>query len=165
MVGLAKIKRELKATGHTIVSNLAQKKQRIKAARPFHVAADALVLNASAFSFGVVQGRTGGYKIGGAIPIEVLLGLGFHAAGIMDAGGEGMSRQLHNIGNGALAAYTSSVGWNVGRKWATGRNPGGLKGISDGIKDLLTEGGEEADKEEGGGTSSPEDLIRLAKRM
>jgi hypothetical protein len=159
MVSLARIKEEMKSLKHMQGKRLKAAKE--KYSRPFKVAGDALVLNGAAFAAGVIQGRTDGYKLGGAVPIEVLLGAGFHVAGLFDAGGDGVAHQMHNLGNGFLAAWASSVGWNVGRKWKGGKNPGGLKGIEDGIRELLS--GD--DGPSGGGAASPEDIIKLARGL
>jgi len=161
MVSLQRVKQEMQELRKASGKKLLRAKE--KYAKPFRVAGDALVVNASAFTAGVIQGRFNGYKLGGMVPIEVLVGAGFELAGILDAGGDGVSHQMTNIGHGFLAAWSSSVGWNVGRKWATGQNPGGLKGIEDGIKELLQ--GDDGTKDEGGGATSAEDLIRLAKRL
>jgi len=131
MVSLARIKSEMMDLKKMQGKKLKLAKE--KYARPSRSRATRSCSTERRFAAGVIQGRTDGYKLGGAVPVEVLLGAGFHVAGLFDAGGDGVAHQMHNLGNGFLAAWASSVGWNVGRKWKGGKNPGGLKGIETGF--------------------------------
>jgi len=89
-------------------------------------ATDTAVISGTAFALGVVQGRTGGIEVFGA-PLDLLVGVGAHAGAFMKVGGK-HSRQLHNIGNGALASYASIVGRGIGTNWKqTGRLGGNAK--------------------------------------
>ena len=65
-----------------------------------------------AFALGVVNGRYGSPEVMG-IPADLGVGIAAHILGFMvDEGGE----HLHNMGNGALASYLSSLGTGIGQK-------------------------------------------------
>jgi len=65
-----------------------------------------------AFGFGVLQTKVGGIEIVG-VPLELLAGVGAHAAAFMGIGGKAGSL-LHSAGNGALAAWAVTMGRGVG---------------------------------------------------
>ena len=70
-------------------------------------------VGASAFGFGLVGGRYGGFEILG-LPGDLAAAIGLHATAVMvDEGAE----HLHNFGDGALAAYLHTLGLGIGRKW------------------------------------------------
>ena len=77
------------------------------------------VVGSSAFAFGMIQGKTGGVEVVG-VPHALGIGLGGHLAAMMGVGGN-LSGQLHNLADGALAAYLTAMGRGVGLRWkATG---------------------------------------------
>lgn len=85
-----------------------------------------MVTTGTAFGMGVVQGRTGGVELLG-IPLDLALGVGAHVGGFMRVAGR-RSDMLHNIGDGAMAAYAVAVGRGVGDSWKkTGKFLGGAK--------------------------------------
>ena len=66
----------------------------------------------TAFALGVVNGRYGSPEILG-IPADLGIGIAAHILGFMtDEGGD----HIHNIANGALASYLSSLGTGIGQK-------------------------------------------------
>ena len=74
------------------------------------------VLGSSAFAFGMIQGKVpGGVEVVG-VPLDLGIGLGGHLAAMMGVGGN-LSGQLHNIADGALAAYLTAMGRGVGLRW------------------------------------------------
>ena len=81
-------------------------------------AAQALVrtaeVNASAMALGMFRGRYNVDAVMGVAP-ELAVGVGLHALGLMGVGGES-STHLHNLGDGALAAHTFSMGQAMGKK-------------------------------------------------
>ncbi len=84
------------------------------------------VISGTAFSLGVIQGKTGGIELAG-LPLDLLVGAGAHVAGFMKLGGKA-SAQMHNVGNGALALYAGTMGRSIGVQWkTTGRLGGGAK--------------------------------------
>jgi hypothetical protein len=104
-------------------------------------ASDTAVTTATAFTLGMVQGRTGGFEIMG-MPLDLIVGAGAHVAGFMKLGGKN-SGQLHNVGNGALALYAGTMGRAIGANWkATGK----LGFRSAGISGMLPEGMSGADQ-------------------
>jgi len=95
-----------------------------------------------AFAMGVVQGRTGGVEVIG-VPLELGIGVALHTFGwIGDWSGRGvLSGHLHGFGDGALAAYLTTLGRGAGIKWAqksTGALPGGGGGLFPGIPGIPT---------------------------
>ncbi len=86
----------------------------------------------AAFGMGVLQGKTGGVELFG-VPLELGLGLGLNAFGLLGGAGK-YSHHLTNVGNGCLAAYATTLGRGVGATWArksgqhqvSGVMPGGL---------------------------------------
>ncbi len=81
----------------------------------------AAIVGGTAFGFGVLQTRLGGVELFG-VPAELLAGFGAHAAAFMGIGGKATS-MLHDVGNGALAAWAVTMGRGVGdhmSKKATG---------------------------------------------
>lgn len=69
----------------------------------------------AAFGMGVLQGKTGGVEVFG-VPVELGLGLGLNAFALLGGAGKSASH-LHNVGNGCLAAYATTLGRGVGATW------------------------------------------------
>lgn len=136
----------------------ASKKNAIQhAKRGVVMVADSAVIGVGAFGFGVAQGRFGEKKVLG-IPVELVGAAAFHGAALMDVGGKEMTRQFHNLGNGALAAFVSAVGRGVGKRM---RSKAGLPSIA-GIEKAIDE---MAGEDRGGGMQDDEQLARLARRL
>lgn len=72
-------------------------------------------VGASAFSFGLVQGRYGLIELAG-VPIDLAAGIGGHILGFMGVGGQ-MNSHVHSLADGALAAYAVTMGRGAGEKW------------------------------------------------
>ncbi|MFA6159386.1 MAG: hypothetical protein WC763_07210 [Candidatus Paceibacterota bacterium] len=70
------------------------------------------ITTGTAFGFGVLQTRVGGVELFG-VPAELLAGFGAHAAAFLGIGGKATS-MLHDVGNGALAAWAVTMGRGVG---------------------------------------------------
>jgi hypothetical protein len=73
----------------------------------------------AAFAAGVIQGKTGGVELFG-VPLELGLGLGLNAFAFLGGAGRA-SEHLHNVGNGFLAAYATTMGRGVGATWGKGK--------------------------------------------
>lgn len=73
----------------------------------------------AAFAAGVIQGKTGGVELFG-VPLELGLGLGLNAFAFLGGAGK-HSDHLHNVGNGFLAAYATTMGRGVGATWGKGK--------------------------------------------
>ena len=73
----------------------------------------------AAFAAGVIQGKTGGVELFG-VPLELGLGLGLNAFAFLGGAGRA-SDHLHNVGNGFLAAYATTMGRGVGATWGKGK--------------------------------------------
>lgn len=68
----------------------------------------------SAFTFGVLQGRTKG-KFG--LPVDLLAGAAFHVFGLFS---RPYAHILHGLGDGALATFFATTGYRVGERWGEG---------------------------------------------
>jgi hypothetical protein len=66
----------------------------------------------TAFAIGLVQGRTDGVEVLG-VPVELLVGGGFTLFSLFNGAGE-YSDHLAAVGDGALAAYATTLGRGVG---------------------------------------------------
>lgn len=141
------------------VKRLQASKQHVikKAKAGMVMAADAAVINVGSFGLGVVQGRFGERKILG-IPVELATAALFHGAGLMEVGGDGMSRQFHNLGNGALCAYTSALGRGVGKRMRSKSGLPALSGLDQALSALEGE-------DKGGGGHDDAELMKLARRL
>lgn len=90
-----------------------------------------LEIQAGAFLFGAIQGafyepdpsktdqKPGVHLMG--IPVEALAGVGLILGGFMGLGGAKWSDHMANLGNGALAAWTSNLGRGYGYKFRAER--------------------------------------------
>lgn len=151
-MSLAKIRGQLTAMRDKHKNKLEHAK------RGFKVAGDALVINASSTLAGYLQGRYAGYKVGGHVPLEVLLAAGFYGVGVF--GPKSAAHQFNNLGHGSLAAFTTAIGRGFGRQQRV--KSGGkplLAGLSEGMDNVLGEG-----STDGGGTLSTADLMAMAER-
>lgn len=74
----------------------------------------------TAFGFGVINGRWGSPEILG-MPVDLAFGVGMHVLAFLDIADE----HTHNIGDGALASYTASLGAGIGRKMLVENNTKG----------------------------------------
>jgi hypothetical protein len=70
-----------------------------------------VVLNGTTFGMGIVNGRWNSPDLLG-VPIDLGLGLGAHVLGFVGIGGDIM----HNLGDGATAAYFNTLGMGIGKK-------------------------------------------------
>lgn len=94
----------------------------------------------TAFGIGVMQGRTGGIEVVG-IPLELGGGLLLEVLGHLDFAGK-MSGHLINVGDGALAAYATTLGRGVGQEWSDkAAHHGGSKQVKTGSSGTLPSGG------------------------
>jgi hypothetical protein len=66
----------------------------------------------TAFAIGLVQGRSDGIEVFG-LPLELILGGGFTVFSLLGGAGE-MSDHLAAVGDGAIAAYATTLGRGVG---------------------------------------------------
>jgi len=71
-------------------------------------------VTASAFGFGLLQGRYGGIEVMG-VPIDLGAGLAGHAAAFVMDGD--MSPHLHAFADGALATFSATMGASAGEAW------------------------------------------------
>lgn len=69
-------------------------------------------VSGTAFLAGMVQGRTGGIELFG-FPVELLAGLGLTAFSLVGGAGD-LSHHLAAVGDGALAAYSTTLGRGMG---------------------------------------------------
>lgn len=74
----------------------------------------------TAFGFGVINGRWGSPEVLG-MPVDLLFGAAMHTLAFLDVAEE----HAHNIGDGALASYTASLGAGIGRKMLVESNSKG----------------------------------------
>ena len=74
----------------------------------------------TAFGFGVINGRWGSPEIVG-MPVDLAFGVGLHALAFLGVAED----HAHNIGDGALASYTASLGAGIGRKMLVESNTKG----------------------------------------
>ncbi len=111
----------------------------------------------AAFVGGVVEGRMGP---DGAtvfhIPINLLAGLALNLMGHFDVAGEKYSDHLCSFGDGFLATFTSSAGFNFGKHW---HDSGHLFGHKE-EPAALPPGGPQVK-----GHISPDAMAEIAQRM
>lgn len=73
-------------------------------------------VQATAFGMGVVNGRFGGVEILG-VPLDLGAGSAAHLLAFVGVGGK-FSSHLHNLADGALASYMTTLGVGVGKRMA-----------------------------------------------
>lgn len=85
----------------------------------------------SSLTFGILQGRfknKGGLTL--LLPVDLMAGLGLHAAAWFLPSLSGYRHHLRAWGNGALASFFTTTGYRVGERWAAGGTlRSGLSGI------------------------------------
>lgn len=69
-------------------------------------------VSASAFTWGLLQGRYGDLRVRG-VPLEMAAGILAHTAGLFGI----MEDHAHAVGDGSLASYFHSVGRGAGLEW------------------------------------------------
>lgn len=120
-----------KADAKRAMDRVASMKQRAaKMAREMESRVEKVVrtfeVGGTAFAAGLMQGKTGGVEVLG-VPLELGGGLLLELFGHMGLAGKA-SDHLINVGDGALAAYATTLGRGVGQEWqATGHLTGGTK--------------------------------------
>jgi hypothetical protein len=75
-------------------------------------------VSATAFLFGLAQGKWGGVAFFG-IPVDLLAGAALHIVAFATEGKLSKSSHLHNIGDGALSSFFGGLGRQVGRQLQT----------------------------------------------
>jgi len=112
-----------------------------------------MVVSGTSFAFGVANGRFGAVTPLG-VPIDLGVGVAAHLAGFTGIVGNATAH-AHAIGDGALAAYTYTVGRGTGKAW---RKKSGLPEMAgmDGVAGKI--------EATGGGGLSDEQLAALARR-
>jgi len=70
-------------------------------------------IQSTAFAMGVVNGRWGRPELLG-VPVDLLMGLTGHTLGFVI--GEEAGPHLHNLADGALASYVTTLGVGIGQK-------------------------------------------------
>lgn len=70
-------------------------------------------VSATAFAFGLIQGKYGGVALAG-VPIDAITGLGLHLFAFTPWAGK-LAPHVHALGDGALASFVATVGRQVGR--------------------------------------------------
>jgi hypothetical protein len=70
-------------------------------------------VSASAFLFGLAQGKWGGIAIMG-VPADLIAGVGLHVLGFSGVAGKQSSPHLHAFADGALASFFTGLGRQVG---------------------------------------------------
>jgi len=94
-------------------------------AKPLHAPSKmhvkgALTQTAEVFSsslvFGALQGRFGAWGLG-PVPGNVISGLVMHGLAMFGLGGPDYAHHLHNLGDGALASYSTTLGTQLGNMW------------------------------------------------
>lgn len=76
--------------------------------------------NASAFSFGMIEGRYDGVEVVG-MPLPLLAGFGLQGLGFLGIGGE----HLIELGKGAFCAHSHTMGAGIGREMKLKAEQGG----------------------------------------
>lgn len=72
-----------------------------------------------AFACGVAKGRYGSVEVLG-LPVDLLAGAGGHLLGFL--GGGKYAEHIHNLSDGALASYLTTLGQGVGADWLRSHN-------------------------------------------
>lgn len=103
---------------------------------------------------GYMAARSPQYLKVGPLPLEIVVGLGSHAIGLIASPTAAV--HLHAVGMGALDSFMNSLGRGLGRR---ARKAAGLPPVAE---SLLA--GDDGDST-GGGALSDEELARLARRI
>ena len=74
-----------------------------------------LEVGATAFAFGVMNGRKGGAEVAG-VAADLAAAVALHSIGLFTGGDA--AEHFHNCGDGALASYATIQGIGIGKKWA-----------------------------------------------
>ncbi len=120
-------------------------------------------VNGAAFLGGLAQGKAGpdgGHFLG--VPVEAWLGAGLEALGYFGVGGDQLSEHAINLGDGFLAAWTSSVGFQVGTNW---RTKGHLFGGHRDSPALAAANGAAANSAAVKGEISPQQMAQIVARV
>ncbi len=75
----------------------------------------AIEVGAAAFACGVVEGKMGSIQVVG-VPLPLAAAAILHGAGFFSS--NRTQSHLHALGDGALAAWASTKGFEVGKAWA-----------------------------------------------
>jgi hypothetical protein len=117
----------------------------------------------TAFAIGLVQGRSDGIEVFG-LPLELLMGGGLTIFSLMGGAGE-MSDHLAAIGDGAIAAYATTLGRGVGvtmRQKALGASGGGSSQLGAGNTAGAVGAGTSAGVTTKGVRLTPEEVAEMA---
>ena len=76
-------------------------------------------VSAAGFGLGIIKGKWGPNVSLWGVPVDLILGVGLHAAGYAGIAGKA-SDHLHAFGDGALAVWFSGLGAGVGQKIGSG---------------------------------------------
>jgi len=92
-------------------------------------------VGSTAFALGFVNGRYGGIELMG-VPLELVVAGGAHALGFL---GVPQAEDLHNMGDGALAAFAATLGAGIGTDVAarTPAAPAAAAGAHAGLDPVL----------------------------
>src|SRR5262249_19864715 len=90
------------------------KSMREEAQHAVETAVQSVEVSASAFAFGLANGRWSGAEVIG-LPADLAAGMAMHAFAFMLDGES--AEHLHNFGDDALASYAPRIGGGVGKKW------------------------------------------------
>lgn len=113
-------------------------------------------ISATAFGFGLIQGRYGAIELAG-IPIDLAAGVGGHILGFMGVGGN-MNSHLHALSDGALACYAVTMGKGAGAQWKSGTKKKTAEELESEKKAQSLESGARG----AGDRLTPEEMERLA---
>lgn len=96
-----------------------------------------VLVSGGAFGFGVLGGAKGAIDVLG-VPIDLGAGILLQLAGFAGLAGK-WDKVLHDVGDGALAAYFARLGARVGHNWAR-RSPraAGERVLSSGERRVMT---------------------------
>ena len=103
------------AAKHAEAMTSRAKKVMAKAETVVKETVGALEVGGAAFAFGMIDGRYGGVEFL-HVPLPLLASATSHLMAFMGIGGQ-YSSHLHQLGNGALAAYLTTAGRGAGLAW------------------------------------------------
>lgn len=109
-------------------SNAASRARNIaaKAEDAIMTVVQSVEIGGAAFGFGLVQGRFQGVEVLG-VPLDLGAGVVLHTLGFFVSGKA--SPHVHNIADGALASYFTSLGQGVGAKMLVASRGGSSSGV------------------------------------